>query len=66
MTYEPRRFVSHHNPVNMMIGTAITTTRAAGNAAPLCTNCTVVDVLTERSKPEPTSECTVHSCTQCA
>jgi len=55
--------MSHHSPVNMMIGTATTTTRAAGNAEPLCTNCTVVDVLTDQSNLETTSECTIHSCT---
>lgn len=48
----------------MMIGTAITTTRAAGSAAPLCTNCTVVDVVAAHCQLETTRECTIHSCTQ--
>jgi hypothetical protein len=47
-----------------MIGTAITTTRATGNADPLCTNCTVVDVLRALSIPTATSECTIHSYTR--
>jgi hypothetical protein len=56
--------MSHHSPVNMMTGTATTTTRAAGNADPLCTNRTVVDVVADQSNLEATSEGTIHSCTQ--